>query len=195
MAEPIRRLPARPPRWLFHLVLVTLTVVLLSAFSVPGFGLPAFVISIELLVVAAVVWLVRLVAFVRIQRTWSWWFALAPVGGLLVLALVMTDAPFNARWAVSRGAFQATVADLPQAAAVTEWERVDVPARLGAYRIDRAYRVPGGILFYEATGSGSADAGFAYLPAGPAPSLESGAFERPRFEHLGGAWYAWTASW
>src|SRR5919108_100061 len=39
------------------------------------------------------------------------------------------------------------------------------------------------------------DAGFAYLPDGPDPALEAGWFESPDFHHLGGPWYAWTASW
>jgi hypothetical protein len=48
---------------------------------------------------------------------------------------------------------------------------------------------------WEAIGSGLGDAGFAYLPDGPKPTLESGSFEAPSFKNLDGVWYSWTASW
>lgn len=41
-------------------------------------------------------------------------------------------------------------------------------------------------MFYEATGLPFDDAGFAHLPSGPFPELDTGWFEPPRFEHLGG---------
>lgn len=195
VSQSVRGMFSRPPRWLFHAVLSAAAIGLLLAFSVPGFGLPIFVVSSELLGVAAVVWLVRLVVFSRSQRTWSWWFAVAPAGGLLAFTLILANVPFNARWALSRDALQAVVTELPPGPTGADSLLVDVPSRLGAYRIRSASQVPGGVLFYEATGNGSDDAGFAYLPDGPTPALENGSFERPVFEHLGGGWYAWTASW
>lgn len=45
---------------------------------------------------------------------------------------------------------------------------------------------PGGAIFYEAHRAGFDDAGFAYL---------NGPLESPRFSHLGGPWYSWSATW
>ncbi|MGI8686105.1 MAG: hypothetical protein ACR2MO_13635 [Acidimicrobiales bacterium] len=67
--------------------------------------------------------------------------------------------------------------------------------RLGSFEITHIDKVDNGLLFYEQTGNLFDDAGFAYLPAGPTPDLESGGFESPQFRSLGGGWYAWTASW
>lgn len=193
------RLLATPPRWWFHGVLAVVSGFLLWA-STQGFGgfLLLAAVVLPVLAVAAVLWAARLVLFVRRRRAWSWWFAVAPAGALLVLGLFVADVPQRARWDASRPAFERVVAGLPPApAAGDDWQPVDVPARIGAYGVQAAYRVhDGGLVFYDDTGSGLADdAGIAYLPAGPDPSLENGSFEAPSFEHLGGPWYAWTASW
>ncbi|MBM7785503.1 hypothetical protein [Tenggerimyces flavus] len=66
---------------------------------------------------------------------------------------------------------------------------------MGSYEVIRVETVPGGVLFYEANGNLFDDAGFAYLPGGPTPELENGGFESPNYRHLGGPWYAFTASW
>ena len=56
--------------------------------------------------------------------------------------------------------------------------------------------IDGAWIVYETSGSGMFDdAGFAYLPAGPTDGLGEGSWESPRFVHLGGPWYSWTASW
>ena len=73
----------------------------------------------------------------------------------------------------------------------------DVPGRIGEYDVETtAFRVASGAIIYDTTGTGFLDdAGFAYLPNGPDPSLENGNFENPQFKHLGGHWYSWSASW
>ncbi|MET8832977.1 hypothetical protein ABZV78_03545 [Micromonospora sp. NPDC004540] len=115
---------------------------------------------------------------------------------VFVLALLVAGAPLQARWAMSRGAFEQVVATLPTTSPVSgEWSSVPVPSRIGAYRITAAYPVPGGVVFHDANGYLIDDAGFAYLPQGPTPDLKTPDFESPVFKHLGGAWYSWTASW
>ncbi len=78
-----------------------------------------------------------------------------------------------------------------------DWLDVDVPARIGDICIDRASHVPrGGVVMWDCYGSGLVDdAGFAYLPAGPWPELETGWFEAPEYHDLGDGWYSFTASW
>ncbi|MEV0001864.1 hypothetical protein AB0H28_06180 [Micromonospora sp. NPDC050980] len=66
-------------------------------------------------------------------------FLPAPVVVALALALVVEGVPLQARWAVSRGAFEKVVATLPTTSpADVEWSSVPVPRRIGAYRITAA---------------------------------------------------------
>jgi hypothetical protein len=114
----------------------------------------------------------------------------------LALGVVLTmQLPLRVRWAASRLAFTAVVENLPASDSTEDWQPVEVPARIGGYRIRDADRVRGGIIFYETHGSMLDWAGFAYLPDGPYADLDTGWFESPIFEHLGGPWYAFTASW
>jgi hypothetical protein len=196
MAPPVQALRQRPSRALVgHLLLVLPALLLLWAESTPGVMFFAWVGAIGALLVPSVVWFVWLVRRVR-RRRWSWWLPVAPAGGCLVLALVLAGAPLDARWAVSRGAFAAQVKSFPAApVGAQDWVPMDVPGRLGLYHVTAAYRVPGGVVFYESNGALFDDAGFAYLPGGPSETLADGSFESPQFRHLDGPWYAWTASW
>ncbi|WP_157728160.1 hypothetical protein [Actinopolymorpha singaporensis] len=180
------------PRWRFHLVVTLLTGCLLWAVSVPGAVLPAGYFVLLGLCAAAVIWAARLVIALR-NRTPSWSFAVAPIGALIVLVLVVMTVPLQMRWGLSKPAFDAVVED----AALATSEQVDIrkASWIGLYHISRVTRVPGGFVFYEANGSLFDHAGFAYLPDGPTPRLENGSFESPTFRHLGGPWYTFTASW
>lgn len=186
----------RPPGRLFHLLLVLPALVWLWAWSVPGFDLPLWMPSAMALGLGALVWGVRLLTYVvaRIRQqptTGGRRFLVAPVCGAIALGLVIADVPLKARWAASRSSFE-TVVD--EALEDDDFESVD-DQRLGLYSVTNVYRQGDAVIFYERTGSVSDDAGFAYLPDGPFPELENGGFERPEFRHLGGPWYAWTASW
>lgn len=172
------------PRWGFHLAVTALAGWLLWSASFPGSDFFSATAAGFGLCLAAVVWLVKLVLSVR-RRSLSWWFAVAPIGALAVVALLAVDAPLQARWELSRPAFEAAVQD----------PAPDVGSRIGLYEIISVEPIPGGVLFYEAHGAFLDDAGFAYLPGGPTPELENGGFESPRYHHLGGPWYAFTASW
>lgn len=180
----------RPPGRVFHAVLVLLGLVLLWAWSFPGFHFVLIVLFWPTLLAAAV-WVIRGLTYLRaIERGTgagtSRWFAVAPVGALLLLAIVVADLPLRARWATSRSAFDRAVDDtLP----------VGSERRIGSFTITTIRRVEGGVLFYEKAGSFMDDAGFAYLPGGPTPDLASGSLENPRWNDLGGGWYAFTASW
>lgn len=186
----------RPPRRLFHLILVLPALVWLWAWSVPGFDFLLWMPSAMALGVGAVVWGVRLLTYLiaRLQRqptTGGRRFFVAPVCGAVALALVIADVPLKARWIASRSSFEDVVDNV---LADDDFTFGD-DQRLGLYTVIHVYREGDAVIFYERTGSFSDDAGFAYLPNGPFPELENGGFERPEFRHLGGAWYAWTASW
>ncbi|WP_435121716.1 hypothetical protein [Micromonospora tulbaghiae] len=179
-----------------HIGVAITAVCLLWAVSVPGFVFLLMLGVVHLLVLAGLGWAALVVFFVAERRRWSWRFLTAPVIVVLTGALLAAGAPFQARWAVSRGAFDRVVAALPPAGPEdAEWSPVAVPRRIGAYLITSAYTVPGGVVLYETNGYMLDDAGFAYLPQGPTADLATEEFEAPRFTHLGGPWYSWTASW
>jgi hypothetical protein len=161
-------------------------------------------ISTSIVAVGAVVWLVRVVGGVVVRRKTvsrfslrlSPWYLVAPVMGLLVLALASSSVPLRMRWMLAKGDFEKVVRQhAPAPTARTEWIDFVVPALIGSYKIESAARVGDGVIFYHGTGAFFDDAGFAYLPTGPFPELESGSFENPQFYSLGGGWYVWTASW
>ncbi|MFI5484278.1 MULTISPECIES: hypothetical protein [Micromonospora] len=181
--------------WAAHAVMAGGAAVLLWAFSVPGFSVLVALAGLAVLGVAALLWTVGAQLSHSAGRTWPWWLLVAPVLAVVTLALLVTRAPLHVRWELSRGAFESVVADLPEPTAATRRDPVEVPDRVGSYRIIRAYLVPGGVIFYEGTGAFFDDAGFAYLPGGPTPSLHNGSFESPSFQSLGDGWYRWTASW
>ncbi|MFI7304012.1 hypothetical protein ACIBM8_12445 [Micromonospora aurantiaca] len=179
-----------------HIGVAITAVCLLWSVSVPGFVFVVMLGVIFLFAVAGLGWAILVGFFVVERRRWSWRFLVAPVIVVLTAALVVAGAPFQTRSAVSRGAFDRVVATLPAASTQdAEWSKVRVPHRIGAYIITSAYTVPGGVVLYESNGYMLDDAGFAYLPQGPTEDLANEDFEAPRFTHLGGPWYSWTASW
>ncbi|MGC5021853.1 hypothetical protein [Micromonospora sp. DT47] len=181
--------------WAAHGVGVAGAGILLWAFSFPGYAVFVAAGGLAVLGVAALLWVVGAQLSYGSGRTWPWWLPIAPVMAVVVLALLVTGVPLRARWALSRAAFETVVAEMPASTAATRFDRVDAPATIGGYRIISAYLVPGGVVFYEAHGAFFDDAGFAYLPGGPSPTLGNGSFESPTFRPLGGGWYRWTASW
>jgi hypothetical protein len=192
-----------PPGRVFHAVLAVSVLGCLWSRSVPGSALLEGLASAAALGLVALVWVGRGVGYLvarrrRRARRGAPWFLVAPVVGALTLALVGIDAPLHARWALSRGAFEQVVeTGTPSSPHVTGdgWQGVEAPDRIGLYRIPSVSRRGEAVIFWEAHGAFIDDAGFAYLPDGPDPALEAGWFESPEFRHLGGPWYAWTASW
>ncbi|MBQ1028323.1 hypothetical protein [Micromonospora sp. C95] len=169
--------------------------VLLWAFSVPGVAVFSTLVGLAMLGVAALLWAVAAQLSHSAGRTWPLWLPIAPALAIVTLALLTTRAPLHARWEFSQDAFDRVVAELPKSSADTSFEPVKVPERIGGYRIISANLVPGGVILYGSNGAFFNDAGFAYLPDGPNPSLDHGGFESPVFRPLGDGWYRWTASW
>lgn len=187
-------LAAAPPGWVFHAVLVLPALAVLYADSFPGVAFFVLISAGWVLLGASVVWAVRLVVWRRLRGSTRRvrWFALAPLGAVVVSMLLWVDAPLRARWQMSQAAFD-TAAHQVQAGELSG--ATYDSRRLGLYTVTNVEQVKRGILFYEKTGSLLDDAGFAYLPSGPYPDLENGGFEAPEFMSLGNGWYAWTASW
>lgn len=192
-----RDLFRRPPRRVFHGILVATGVVVLWAFSFPGVHFLAVVPCIWIVGLAAVTWVVRgITYFVSRQRGThaghATWFAVAPLGALVLGLMLSANLPLRFRWEISKGAFDDAARDVQSDPdAWSGWN----PRRVGTYKINVVRVVPEGILFYDNVGALFDDAGFAYLPNGPSDDMANGSFENPQWFALGDHWYAWTASW
>jgi hypothetical protein len=175
--------------WLFPVLLVLPLIGILWIFSGPGLNLLLALGAVGILSVFGLGWIILVVAARRAGRPLIWYGVAA---GLTIVSflLIAVHVPRHARWAASRPAFDQLALDIAADPHAT------VPGIVGWYHIDNLRFVPGGWIVYEPLGHGlSDDAGFAYLPAGPTADLGDGSWENPRFWHLGGPWYSWTASW
>ncbi len=106
-----------------------------------------------------------------------------PVLAAAALILVRTDAPFQARFRLSRGAMDAAaqrVLAKPKQAARIE--------RIGLWPTGTVERFQGGMRFLV-DGSGSPDRfGFAYSPSARPPTIGG----KDGYSHLDGPWYIWV---
>jgi hypothetical protein len=187
----------RPPRLWFHLALSAAVLVALWSVSSPGFALVSLLGAIGALWLLALVWLARAIAFgtSRHRRPRSArWLALAPLTGLVVVALMAGDVPLRTRWALSRPAFEQALDDVADPGDGDPYHVAASFTRLGSYRIESTTRDGNAVLFYEPSRPLIDYSGFAYLPDGPTPAVEA-RFETSRFEPLGGSWYSFTATW
>lgn len=192
-----RALFRRPPRRLFHGILIATGVVVLWAFSFPGVHSLAIVPCILIVGIAAVTWVIRGITYLVARQRGAHtgraiWFVVAPLGALALGVILWANVPLRFRWEFSKGAFNDAVSDVR--ADPSSWTGRN-PRRVGTYEILTVHVVPQGIVFYESVGAAFDDAGFAYLPHGPSDEMANGSFENPQWLALGDHWYAWTASW
>ncbi len=183
----------RAPGWVFHGVTAIGAAGLLWSASYPYGSMLLGIVFAWWILACAAVWLVRLIAYVAGRKQPSgrpWPFLIAPVGGILVLAIGLTSLPLHARWTASRGAFDARADAL-----VVQAERADADPgdillrddRVALYTVDFAHVDEHGNAFFSIAGSGFIDrGGFARFADEP-PADTTG----DRFEHLGGDWYLW----
>jgi hypothetical protein len=207
MAEPVAHAPVfevqEPPAWLrspwfllAEAIAFGFVLAILWSLSVPGIDFFLFVISGIGIVFALAVWLVRAVVHLVADGP-AWRLLVTPAIVVIGAGIAVTGAPLEARFALSRDAFDDYVRDhvAPSNGVRAGSGTLPDPGRLGWYDITSVRQVDDAVLFSESTGAFFDNAGFAYLPSGPSPSLSNGGFESPRWEHLTGDWYAWTASW
>ncbi len=181
----------------FHVILGVLLGIVLAAASGPEFALWGFlaVLAIGLCIfvwgVVALGTVVRRLRGIRTGRLW--WFAIAPVAGVMVLGMLSTDLPLQLRWAVGRGDFEKVAETAAPNLTRSQVRDMGGSRTIGTYPVSRVYQQGDAVIFR--TGAGFADTGFAYLPTGAFPELENGNFESPHFSSIGGDWYTWSASW
>jgi hypothetical protein len=185
----------RAPGALFHVAVGLLALSLLWVHSEPAVDLLPWLTVVLLSCLLALVWAVRLLTFLlamtrdRSAGSPLAWPA-APAVGFVVLVLVVAGIPLQARWTISRPAFDAVVEQHLRGG-----ERVpERPGRLGLYEIARADDVDGALLFFEGEDGALGASGFAHLPDGPRPDRLVGSAGPLRFEPRGGPWYSWTTA-
>lgn len=128
--------------------------------------------------------------------------ALVAVGVLLGAGVaanqLVGDDLVQKRWSMSRAAFEAEVAGLPDPtsgrAGNEDGSFRDFPAscpwKLGGLRLSECWVIDGGYLFLQAPDALTDSAGIAYLPAGGRSGTDS--LGRDGLTPLGGPWWAWT---
>ncbi|MFF4197808.1 hypothetical protein [Nonomuraea sp. NPDC001831] len=185
-----RALVGPPGKVLLPLVAVV-GLIVLDYTSVPGGGSFTLLLAgLALAVGTAVVWVARFaVGLLRsdgrpgLRRHWVRWTA-APLMGVIVTALVLTGAPFSARFALSEPGleqFARTVAaDTGAVRREEQW--------VGLFPLTSIERVPGGARFLVSDTGFIDRYGFAWLPGG-APAEES----HSEYTHLEGPWYVWES--
>jgi hypothetical protein len=186
---PVLRRPARPGLGFTITVgCVAGASVLLVAMSHATAELELAAVGGGLIVVAVAV---ALAAGPRRGERWHWVLVLLTL--LLIGAAYQTQAPLRARWAVSESAFDRMLTALPPTIGST-WSQpghAPVSGRVGLYRVSEIDIVPAGYMFDDPDGgqlSDSGQAGFAYLPAGPASVPPAQGLV---LTHLRGSWYSY----
>jgi hypothetical protein len=175
-------------------VLAGLSCLLLLAMSAPGFPIWGLLVGL-VWVATAIVWIVLALIAIRagfrdgahaLPRV----HALGLVAVLAVAVSIPTFAPLRVRFALSKGAMQATADECLRTA--SEAEPCEVHGRVGLYLATTGTERDGNAVVYV-SGMSLMDSGFVYASDGVAPP-SSGDFERPDYVNLGGGWFAFTAS-
>jgi hypothetical protein len=164
--------------------------------SLPGGGFWLLFGGFWLLLAAGACWVVFAGLWLADRRRrsrprvpgWSLVVAAALVAAASVAAAA--DAPLRLRWAVSERSFDGVVEGASDPGASRDGS-IEVPGRLGAYRIAGAEQVGSAILIEVPEAAGIfVRAGFVHVPDGLA-SLPERVTGGASFEPLGDDWYAW----
>jgi hypothetical protein len=176
-----------------HLATLAATIGILDAFSVPGCYIVEGIISALswlFLIATWCVWAIAAFMTGRLLRRWQW--AVTPIMGMLIVALLWFEAPLDLRFAISRSSLtrlaQQAIAAGPKP--LLPWGAGTVK-RAGAYDVIVAKVTPTGEVDFIVPGTFffRSCSGFTYCPT-HAPIDPEGSFEP-----LGGPWYTWHTSW
>jgi hypothetical protein len=131
-------------------------------------------------------WLVRFVgalvvtAFDVRPTEWLRWIAVPVILGLAFL-LTMSDVPFRARLALSRGAMDQVAAEVMAGGSTSR-------STIGLFEVEQVERIPRGMRFLVSTAGFIDRKGFAYSTDGMPADPDGHA----TYEHLDGNWWIWT---
>lgn len=128
-------------------------------------------------------WTIRLawMVAVRKRRPYRQWTLLAtPVLVVVTVLLVLGDAPFHVRWALSRTAFDQAVTAIRAGTAPEDFLHQD----MGAYRIHAMSPRRQGDIFFTTRWNGISATGLVWHDA-----EQPERYEHYRLHHLAGNWY------
>jgi hypothetical protein len=185
----------RAPGALFHVAVGLLALSLLWVHSEPGVDLLPWLTVVLLGCLLVLVWAVRLLTFLlaltrgRSAGSALAWLA-APAVGVVVVVLVVAGIPLQARWAISRPAFDAVVEQRLGGGGAG----ARAPREAGAVRDRARRRRRGALLFFEGRTAHWAPLASPTSPTAPGPTCPSTARARLRFEPLGGPVHSWTGA-
>ena len=146
---------------------------------------------VGMLAICALVWLVRFIVSARSGGPGMRWYAVAPLGGVLSLVLVLTHVPLNARFSIAEDELVA-IAEARLAATAPGDPRVPVVTNVGSvgtYDVERV-EVHDGLVYFTLGSCGwfASDCGVIYAPAGATPPTDNSIQD---VEHFRGPWYRW----
>ena len=176
-------------------ILITAAAILLALDTNSRMSWTGFFLTALVWLVLAGAWFLRLIAAVasggwRLPPTeWVRWLVI-PAALAVVFAITRTDAVFDARFSLSRGALDAMAADVMAGGAPGDgW--------VGLYNITEIERTANGFRFVI-DDSGLGRVGFAYSPDGD-PELSDDNFSPlwtgATFQPMGGPWWVWWEEW
>lgn len=184
---PAPRTYTAPPRWGLHSTCALLALYLGWQASTPTPSVFGCLMATAALVFCAAVWIIWLLVVLRERGPIGPWWALAPLGGVLTVALLLADAPLNARFALADGELSGvarSVLAAPDPAASAK--AIGDLGQVGTYRVKRV-EARDGVAFFN---FGASD-GMAYVPDGVAAPAETPYVLH--LDHLRGPWYTWSA--
>jgi hypothetical protein len=158
----------------------------LYAYSVPGGYFGPTIVALWGWVLVGASWLVSVATRVLRRRGLVRGDAVVPVLVLVLGALLVFDAPLQARYRLSRSAMNTAAKRV-----VAHPERARTIHRIGLWRTNRVERIPGGMRFTVAGAWFFDEHGFAYSPHGRPAKVGA----EDVYTHLDGPWYLWDESW
>jgi hypothetical protein len=189
------RAPGRvgpPPGFVFYVATAIAIVMGIDASSRDSFS--TFLLAAPIWLILAGIWAIRFAAATAQSRLdlpiahWVRWLIVPVVMGF-VFFVTRTDALFDARLALSRGAMDQMAAEVMSGGSMERgW--------VGLYNVGDVERLDNGLRFVVDEGLLSRF-GFAFAPEGePAQrSDDDPLWTEAWHESLGGGWWLWTESW
>ena len=186
---------SRTPGWPLTACTAAFCALLVLGASAPGGDLLPVAIGVSGAGALTLLWFVRLIL---------WWHASAddkgvrgflrqssvPLMVLVTAAVVATNIPIQARWFMSRGAFEAFAPTVPVGGGQTQ----SVAKRwVGLYEVTSTRRVNRDIVLTVNSGN-FGEAGFAYMGAGLRMEEMPGGPGTVAVQSLGDGWYSWEWS-
>lgn len=184
-----------PPGVAFHIVCLLATGYEFWILSTPAPGFYNFLVGLAVLMGCALVWIARLLLLLRERHDVRWPWAVAPIGGLLALVLVATQAPLQARFALAdaelRDVARSVLTAVDPAAAA---DGLGDLGRVGTYRVhDVEAREE--IVYFTFRRAGdffTGPEGVAYVPARTTAPQQTP--DGRTLDHLFGPWHHWTGT-